>query len=617
MPRLPRLTGHLPFSSSLLCTLALTLVAVAVLTPPLVSPAAGQPSEEVPPLVDEITVEVVNVDVVVTDKKGRPVSGLTADDFLLYEDGEERDISNFYAFNDGRVRAAVPADEPAPTADSTASGESRWPDRQLRRRMAILFDGNSLNKRDRRRALEALERFILEQFDGTYEWAVIAYSDHLQLMQPFTSEKTTVLSALARVGDLPIPVRQARATDATFTEHPVVVSRTDSIVEGRALDSGGPRQLTTSEFEVRERMLSGLRQFDHTIQAAVETMRAYAGLPGRKSLVLVTGALETLPGGSQLLGQGFPGVGGERATVDPMIAVLNTELQRRYQLIVQTANAAGFAIYPIAADAQNTLMRSKAPYLDVARETSLGFGGGGVLSGVPEVESETASRIMADGTGGDYFSTTRFYKAFDSIDDRTANSYVLGFRTDRAPDREYHKIRVETKNPKLRISHREGYVHISREARLLEELSTPLAFPKDRGDFEVAMEISEPEKVKNEKVKNEKVKKNKKNKKTAALTVAGVVPLSDVTLIPMGDEMVGRIFVYVAVYDTEGELVRLFRERQDVRLPAEKVAAADEDAPARFGLTISDMKRGEYTVTLTLRDEVTDRFGTGLAPVQL
>lgn len=575
---------------SSLCALA------AVFLLPL--PVSAQKAAELPPLVEEIQIEVVNVDVVVTDKKGNPVAGLTPEDFVLYEDGERREITNFYAFNEGRVRAS--RDE----AVEVDGGPGNWPDRTLRRRMALLFDGNSLDKRDRNRAIEALERFILEQFDGTYEWAVIAYRDKLQLMQPFTSDKTTVLSALARVRDLPVPVRQARATDSTFTEHRVVVSRTEGLAR-QAFDQPGPRHLTNSEFEMRERMLSGLRQFDRTVNAALETMRAYAGLPGRKSLVLITGALETLPGGSQLLGNGFPGVG-HSGSRDPMIAVLNSEMQRRYSAIVQTANAAGFAIYPIASDADNMLLRSKVPYLDVARETTLAFNPAFTQGGVPEVEVETASRVMAEGTGGEYFSTTRFYKAFDRIDERTANAYVLGFRTDHPAEREYHRIRVEAKHDNLQVKHREGYLHLTRQDRLLEELSTPLAFPKDQGDFKVAMEVSEPEAA-----------AGRKGKKKVSVTVAGVVPLSDVTLIPQGDEMVGRVYLYLALYDHDGKLVRMFRERQDVRLPAAKVAEAPADVPARFGLTVPELERGDYTISLTLMDEVSDRYGTGLQPVQL
>ena len=42
-------------------------------------------------------VNVVNVDVVVTDKQGKPVSGLGVDDFQLFENGKPVEISNFYA----------------------------------------------------------------------------------------------------------------------------------------------------------------------------------------------------------------------------------------------------------------------------------------------------------------------------------------------------------------------------------------------------------------------------------------------------------------------------------------------------------------------------------------
>jgi hypothetical protein len=90
-----------------------------------------------------------------------------------------------------------------------------------------------------------------------------------------------------------------------------------------------------------------------------------------------------------------------------------------------------------------------------------------------------------------------------------------------------------------------------------------------------------------------------------------------VTLIPEGDSMVGRVHLYLAVYDPHGNLVRLFRERQDIALPADRVAAAAPDAPARFGITVKDLERGDYTLSLTLMDEVSDRYGTGLRPVQL
>lgn len=554
--------------------------------------AAPQEAAELPPLVEEIKVEVVNVDVVVTDRKGNPVTGLTRDDFVLYEDGDHRPITNFYAFNEGRARFDDQGAAPE------QAGEGNFPDPTTRRRMVLLFDSNSLEKRARNKAIDALERFILEQFDGTYEWSVIAYSERLQLMEPFTSSKTKVLAALSKVRDLPVAVRRARAGDPLENEEPIVRSRAEGLAEQPgAARAGEPRQLTTLEFGTRARMFAGMRSFSVTTAAMVQTMRAFAGLPGRKALVLVSGELESLPGAAQLLGRGFPGAGSDNR-VDPLSPVLQTELLDRFKLIVQTANASGFAIYPVSSFGY---LSSDAPYLDVERQANLAFKGG--FDSMPAaIDVDSAPRVIAAGTGGEYYSTTHFYNAFDDIDSRTANAYVLGFQTVREPDGKYHRLRVEVTRPGLEVQSREGYLHSTRENRLVTELTTPLTFPKDRGDFAVNVEVLPPEKV---------------TKKLVTLTVAGVVPLEDVTLVPQGNDMVGRVHIYVAVYDESGDLVSLVREKHDVRISAAKVAAAAPNAPARFGLTLKDLPRGEYTVSLTLMDEISDRYGTGLIPVTL
>lgn len=564
-------------------SLVLPLLAVAVLAAAGLA-AAQQEAPASDLFVDQVSVEVVNVDVTVTDRQGRPVTGLTADDFVVLENGEARPISNFFAFRSGEMRL-LDGQEPA-----------AFPEPVMRRRMALLFDNNSLERRDRARAIEELERFVLEQFDGSYEWAVIAYGDELQLMQPFTADKTTVLGALGRVSDLPIPVRRRRAMDATYTENEVFVSRSDFRRGRRGLDQE-LLNLTQGDFELRERMWHGLQQFDHTTAAIVQTMRAYMGLDGRKSLVLVTGALEVLPGGQQLLGRGLPTLGGSDVA-DPMISVVHGEVLQRYEAIIKIANAAGFSIYPIAADA---LMKAKSSYVDAERDPTLAYSTG--FGETPaDFDVETASRTVAEGTGGRFYSTTNFYDAFDDIDDRTANSYVLGFPTDHAPEGDYHGIEVRVKRPGLQVKHREGYLHLTREQKIAEELATPLAFPKDGGDFPVKMEIHPPEDVQRKKV---------------TLLVAGLIPMSQITLLPQGDDLVGRVHVLVTIYDRDGNVVDLIRERQDVRVAAEKVEGAPEDAPARFGLKLREMPRGEYTITLTLIDDVTDRYGTGLEAVRL
>lgn len=551
-------------------------------------------AEEVPPLVERVEVEVVDVDVVVTDKQGRVVTDLRPEDFLLLEEGEERPISNFYSFENGQVSRA----RGTAKGDTEQHQQIPWPDRTLRRRMAILFDLNSLERGEVKEIVDSFEQFILEQFDGSYEWAVIAYDSRVRLLRPFSSDKSTVIGALGEVRDLPIPTRRQHASDPAFTEHPVVVSRTQALGRQQAIDQSGPLQLTAEDFEIRERMMQALKSFELTASAAIQTMRAYAALPGRKSLVLVTGTLETLPSGPLLLGQGLPGIGGgERA--DPLIQTLNSDLERLYVGIIQMANGASFTIYPMSPAVGLDI---QSPYLDVGREATISFTQAG-SSRLPSVsDTSTTQNVLASGTGGVFYSSSNLYKSLDNVDERTANSYVLGFLTDHRPDRKYHDISVRVRKPGLKVRHREGYLHLSRRDRLVEELATPLYFPKAHGDFAVEVQVQPPDKA---------------SKKKVDLTVAAVVPFDVVSLVPEGNDLVGRVFMFLAIYDHDGNLHQLVRQYQDLRLPAERVAAFPEGAPARFAIQVKDLPRDDYTFTLTVMDEISDRYGTGLQPLQL
>src|ERR1700730_12309971 len=56
-------------------------------------PAPAQESADQPLL--RVTVNLVQVDAVVTDSKGNQITNLTADDFLLLQDGKPQKITHF------------------------------------------------------------------------------------------------------------------------------------------------------------------------------------------------------------------------------------------------------------------------------------------------------------------------------------------------------------------------------------------------------------------------------------------------------------------------------------------------------------------------------------------
>lgn len=579
------LTGGAPRRRSTSSVVAGAAVALLLLPPTPLPLGAAQPASS-DSFLETVDVEVVNVDVVVVDAKGNPVEGLGAADFEVFEDGERRELSNFHAFDDGRLvgdaMRRVGQQEAVPLEGT------------LVRRMAIVFDQNSLVKRDRDRAVDALIRFIEEQFDSTYEWAVVAYDSQLRMVQPFTSDKPRVISALHRVKEVGVPSQRRIGSNRTMlSEEP------EQRFEGaaREIDSRGGGNVTLQDFEVRERMLENLHNLERMARSVVETMRAYANVSGRKSLVLVTGVLEALPTSEQLIGRGFPGASQEADRPDPVVPALHSEVQRLLGAMVQVANGSGFAVYPVSAVG---FAAPQAPYLEIERKSSPFTDS---FNQVPTgADTDTAPRVLADGTGGKYFVSNKYYEAFDEVDERTANSYVLGFQTTHQPDRKFHRIRVDVKRPGLRVQAREGYYHLATSDRIAQALSTPLSFEKERGEIPVQVAVKPPD--------------TSARRPEYTLTVAGLMPLEEITLVPNGDRSSGRVQLYLAIYDDAGKLVDLVRANQDVHVTEEALHAEKPNKSASFAMRFK-LKPGTYTVSLTMMDEVTTRYGTGFDRVRI
>ncbi|HEX9944882.1 MAG TPA: hypothetical protein VGG03_22965, partial [Thermoanaerobaculia bacterium] len=125
------------------CVLVLLLVGASAL-------AAKPPAAPAPPSFGEVVeVNVVNVEVYATDKKGSRVSGLEKRDFEVLEDGKPVEITHFEVVAGGgapRTQEAAPAVVPGV---APAAPEDAW-------NLVVFFDNLSLRPTSRGRALRQL-----------------------------------------------------------------------------------------------------------------------------------------------------------------------------------------------------------------------------------------------------------------------------------------------------------------------------------------------------------------------------------------------------------------------------------------------------------------------------
>jgi VWFA-related protein len=156
----------------------------------------------------ETNVQLVVIDVTAKDKNGKPIEGLTANDFTITEDGKPQEIKvfKFQRLEEEvlpeptlKPRAAAPAanvaEAPAGpavkslTANQIAPskpGEVKYQDRRL---LVMYFDMASMPVADQIRAQEAALKFIKTQMTASDLTAILTYKGDLKVVQDFTSDR--------------------------------------------------------------------------------------------------------------------------------------------------------------------------------------------------------------------------------------------------------------------------------------------------------------------------------------------------------------------------------------------------------------------------------------------
>jgi VWFA-related protein len=155
------------------------------------SPAKPQ-GQETPAITIRQTVTRVIVDVMVRDAIGKPVHGLTAKDFALFEDKQPQPILSFDVFNfdtPSPYRAPNSPPLPANVFVNLPSAPEHGP------LYVILYDMLNMEMDDQAIARQQVLKFIRSKPEGT-RFAVFVLSDELRLIQGFTDNKDELYAAM-------------------------------------------------------------------------------------------------------------------------------------------------------------------------------------------------------------------------------------------------------------------------------------------------------------------------------------------------------------------------------------------------------------------------------------
>ena len=378
-------------------TAAVTLLLATV-------PAWGQ--EEVLPdlFSDVIDVRVVNVEVVVTDKKGNRVPGLEASDFELRVDRSPVPIDYFTEIDNGR--AVAPSDGPVESVPSLA------PDEPVGTNYLIFIDDLFAIKQRRNRVLTRLERDLV-QLGPADRVAVVANDGReLTLITDWTGAREDIETALQEA--------RKRKPHGLLYRHGMGADRSDKT--------------------------------RRSVMAAAGAMRSFANAPGRKVMLLLIEGWATVSD-SWNFGSAYAA------------ASAGATLDRLYGPLVNAANLVGYSLYPI--DLPGLRGRdvpiSGFGTAGAGPPFAGPIGGYAMWREVPERRFHDVLRFLAEETGGLPMINSFSNKALGETVKDTRSYYWLGFEPPRSEDDRLHDIRVRLPGHHgVRVRARENYLDMSK-----------------------------------------------------------------------------------------------------------------------------------------------------------
>ena len=408
--------------------------ALVIATLGLTLDAAGQQTADPTPRFRS-SARLVQVSVVVRDRRNRPVEGLDRAAFQVFEDGRPQPIAFFIPASRGDAGKN-------PAAVSTTTSEPRFSNRIASPTnggvVAIIFDQLNSSPSQQTRARDHLLKYLRTLRPGDHVALYVLGQDGLQVLYDFTTDADMLVRAL------------------------------DSVTAGSAHKLGASAQ------QLPPALLEGLSAFAlgniANMNAAIGQLRAEATL---ENLEHVASHLAGVPGRKNVvwLSAGFPFIIG-KSTPAGAYNDIQADQTRRATRALNTSDA---SLYPVDIRGLLAGRGAAVPTLNAIHTPIEGL------------------RAAAEWTGGRlFYNTNALSDAIAQAVEDSRSTYVLGYYPAN-PDwnGQFRGIKVKVAREGVEVRHRPGYLAHppvapatdDRAQAMLKALSAPLeatALPFDR-----------------------------------------------------------------------------------------------------------------------------------------
>jgi len=395
----------------------------------VISLYAQQPSPaEQPATTLSTTTELVLVPVQVKGSDGKPLLNLKQQDFILKSDGKPQPIS---VFEESQAASPKPP-SPQPPAKPNQQIYSSVPDGGMPPQLLIIaIDLVNTPFLEQGRAKQQLLKYLSEDLP-TQPFALVAITKYgLRQIHSFSSDPAALAAALRRMQ----------------------ISTTKDEMQDVTLDTLGSGDQNQMQKAFNESQIYGAYAVKMAAEATLtgleQIAQAYAGVPGRKSVIWLTGGLPMLLTN--------PISGG--------VMTIDTDLIDKFQDAFSALNTANIAIYSVNLNGLNSSTPNYARN-NYGNNRGMAVGSSQNINGTyrgmgqPLADDPTEGiKLLANKTGGKWCtSMTELKTCIDQAVQDSTSYYLLGFyvpQNDRKPG--WHKVEVKLVSGRDSVRSRPNY----------------------------------------------------------------------------------------------------------------------------------------------------------------
>ncbi|HEY6064884.1 MAG TPA: VWA domain-containing protein [Thermoanaerobaculia bacterium] len=523
----------------------------------LASSAIVAAQERPPTFTEEVEVRVMDLDVVVTDKSGRPVTDLTRDDFTVRIGGKPVPIDYFARVDAGTIHAP---DLATASPDQVLAAYRRGDEAFVPRHFLLYVDLGHLAPDGRKRGLEAL-RDLVTRMGPNDMGRVLMFDRRSKELTEWTNSKEELFGALTKIEKAGVGMSRLLTERQTLRDIDFTRRRSE-------------REFMARNYAEQERV--EVRQMLDDIGSELATL---SPLAGKKAFLFVSGGFEFQPGfamASYALG------------AQNILALDTRNMSAELDQIVRRANASEITFYTV--DARGLSAEGVSASNDDPLMSRPG------VSFLARQDSQEGMMLLARETGGlALLNTNDLRPGLSRIYQDASVYYSIGVTLTKLPSAVYQAVRVDVNRPGVDVRTRRGYAARTEWDRARDRVQATLKTNLTYGAIPMTLRTAPAT----------------KQGSRFTVPIAVTLPASALTFVPEGTGRRATADVSIGVMDDAGRMSDVAQQEATFTLPE-----GNSDAPLVYNATLQTRK-GNQRIVVNLRDRASGKMGTAKADVRI